>query len=104
MPRLPRGMVRKRKAYYLRSFRKGEETWTPLGSDYEVACARLRQLREQPVLPSRGTVAQLIDRWLTAYIATARNEKGAKLAKQRASDFLTTFLGPKLVKIGRAHV
>jgi len=97
MPRLPRGMTRKRSAYYFRRFSKGKETWTPLGSDYDVACAKLRQLREQPVLSSRGTVAQLVDRWLTAYIATARNEKGAKLARQRASDFLITFLGAKQV-------
>jgi len=76
MPRLPKGMVRKRHAFYLRTYTKGDETWTPLGSDYEVACARLKQLRERPIVPNRGTVSQVADRWLSAYVATARNEKG----------------------------
>src|SRR5881296_419043 len=97
MPRLPKGMVRKRNAYYLRSYKKGEDIWTPLGSEYDVACARLKQLREQPVLPSRGTVSQVVDQWLTAYVATARAEKSARLARQRAEDFLKAFLGMKPV-------
>ena len=97
MPRLPRGMVRKRNAYYLRSYKKGQETWSPLGSEFELACAKLRQLREQPILPSRGTVAQLAERWLTAYVATARNEKGQRITRQRVRDYLTLFLGTKLV-------
>ncbi len=97
MPRFPKGMVRKRKAFYLRSYKKGEEIWTPLGSDYDLACARLKHLREQPILPNRGTVSQLVDRWLTAYVATARNEKNVRLARQRADDFFKAFLGMKPV-------
>lgn len=97
MPRLPKGMVRKRKAFYLRTYKNGGESWTPLGSDYDVACARLKTLREQAFVPTRGTVSQLADRWLAAYIATARNEKGVRVAQQRVRNYLKPFLGLKPV-------
>ncbi len=54
MPKLPRGMVRKkgRRGYYFRAATGGKETWIPLGSDYTQGRKRMRDLRERPERPT----------------------------------------------------
>ena len=93
MPKLPKGMKRRRNAYYLRRTKDGREVWTPLGSDYNEACRQLRELKREPVVASTGSVSELAELWLESYIATGRNAKGQSVSRQRARDYLKPFLG-----------
>jgi len=56
MPKLPKGMKRRRNAYYLRRTKDGREVWAPLGSDYTEACRQLRELKREPVVANTGSV------------------------------------------------
>src|SRR5512145_261243 len=93
MPKLPKGMRRRRNAYYLRRTKDGREVWTPLGSDYTEACRQLRELRREPVVANTGSVSELAELWLESYIATGRDAKGQRVARQRVRDYLNPFLG-----------
>jgi integrase len=93
MPKLPKGMKRRRNAYYMRRIKDGREVWTPLGSDYVAACKQLRTLKREPVVANTGKVAELADLWLSSFIATGRNPKGQRVALQRVRDYLKPFLG-----------
>lgn len=97
MPKLPKGMRRRRNAYYLRRVVRGREVWIPLGSDYTEACRKLRDAKRQPARVSAGRVEKLAEIWLRSYIATTRNAKGQQLAAQRVRDFLKPYLGTRLV-------
>jgi len=97
MPKLPKSMYRKGRAYYLRRNVAGQDRWVPLGSDYTAACRRLKELRHQPLPPSGGSVTKLAEKWLSIYVATSRNEKGQKLARQRVQWYLAKYFGAKHV-------
>ena len=48
MPKLPKGMKRRRNTY-LRRIKEGREVWIRLGSDYTAACRKLREMKHAPV-------------------------------------------------------
>jgi len=61
-----------------------------LGTDYQLALARLRSLKNEG-LPSRLTVEEAAEQWLTSSVPLQR--KDVKLARQRVRDYLLPCLG-----------
>lgn len=99
MPKLPKGLYRKGKAYYFRKWEGRRDLWIPLGSDYEAACVRLRALRRgQPLLVS-PMVRELAEKWLVTYVATMRTPSNRAKAAQRVRDYLGAYLGQKPVSL-----
>jgi len=95
VPRLPKGLFSRGRAYYVRLYSNRKERWIRLGSDLEEAKKELRRIRQggMPTVESKLTVAEAADRWIESYVATARNEKCRKLAKTRVKDWLKPFMG-----------
>jgi len=98
MPKLPKGMFRRGRSFYVRRREKGKDRWHCLGSDYEDACRKLRQVR---TLPER-TIAQLTveraaEEWSRTYVPNARSPYGIKQTKARIERFLEPFLGHLLL-------
>ena len=104
MPKRIRNMVRKpgRPGWYFRKKMQGKTSWTALGTDYDEACRKVRELRFSDLKRSDLTARLAAEKWLASYVATARNEQGQKLAAQRVSDFLVPQIGHLLV--GRVTV
>lgn len=98
MPRLPKGMVRKRKAYYWRYQKEGRECYVPLGSDLQAASKRFRELRrEGTVHRSELTVTELAEKWLTICVPTGRNVKNQRIASTRVGRYLSAqFAGVRI--------
>jgi integrase len=99
MPRLPRGMFRRGRSYYVRLRSHGQDRWIALGDDLEKAKANLDGVRhaDEPKVESGLSVSEAAERWLASYVATARNEQGHALARARVEQFMDRFLGPKLL-------
>lgn len=99
MPKLPRGMVKKRGRYHLRERRGGREQWIALGADYNEAKDRYKRLKGLGLRGDRRiTVEQFSKRWLEEYVPTKRKSYLAKqLAEQRLRDYVLPVLGRKLV-------
>lgn len=99
MPRLPRGMFRRGRSFYVRDRRRGGDHWVSLGDDYELAQQKYRALKRQvvPVVSSKVTVADIAKRWLATRVATGRDEKGQRLAAKRVDKYLNPFVGHVLV-------
>ncbi len=89
MPKLPRNMVRKGRFYYFRRMVKGRLTRRSLGTNYELACQRLRSLKER--IPSLVTVEDTARQWLESYVPVHRQDPS--LATQRVKDYLLPFMG-----------
>ena len=94
MPKLPRNMLRRGHSYYFRQMIDGRVVKRSLGTDYQLALARLRSLKDEG-LPSRLTIEEAAEQWLTSYVPTQR--KDTKLAKQRVRDYLRPCLGHLLL-------
>lgn len=94
MPKRIRNMVRKtgRAGWFFRKKVQGKQSWTFLGTDYDEACRKVRELRRTPTR-SGITVREAAEKWLAVYVATARNEQGRQLAAQRVRDFLDPQIG-----------
>ena len=89
MPKSPKGVKKRRNAYYWRYRIRGKEVWVPLGSDLETARRRLRELkREGKVHRSELTVYEVAKRWLERCVPTGRNEKNQRLAAVRVERYL----------------
>jgi len=100
VPKLPVNMVKKsgRPGFYFRRKMGGKTFWTSLGTDYEAARARVRELKaEEPKAIARTLVKDAVAKWLDKYIATARNPKGQVMAKTRARLYLVPALGHLLL-------
>src|SRR5882672_160557 len=94
-------MVRKagRPGWYFRQEVRGKTIWRALGTDYEAACRKLRELKGRDrVQWSDRTVADAAARWLESYIATNRRKEDHKLAAQRVRDYLLPHLGHLLLE------
>jgi integrase len=99
MPKLPKGMFRRGKAFYVRDRQGGKDRWLSLGSDYPEALRQLRAVRRrgEAVAGVRATVSQVAERWLANRISTGRNERGQRLARVRVDKYLVPFMGHLLV-------
>ena len=93
MPKLPKNMVRRGKAYYLRKQTNRKEVWVPLGSDYRTASAKFRELRDSRAPLKSETVMAIAPRWLESYIGTRRTPENQKKAHQRLRDYVLPVLG-----------
>jgi integrase len=89
MPKLPRGMVRKGRAFYWRKKRAGKQKWYSLGTDYETACRKLRELKSSGSAPDKQAIVLAVARrWLASYVPTSRNAQGQRLARERVQKYL----------------
>lgn len=108
MPKLPENMCRRsgRKAYYFRARVEGKDRWVSLGTDYEEACHRLRQLQAGDTVPrSELTVKLAAERWLQQYVATSRQPSGQVTTKSRVKKYLEPGIGHlRLCRLSREHV
>jgi len=96
MPRLPKGMFarKNRPGWYTRVFRGNRERLVSLGSDFEKAKEKLREVREGRVMVgTRLTVRPAAEQWLERYVRTRRNERDHGTALQRWDDYLLEFMG-----------
>lgn len=91
MPRLPKGMFRRRSSYYTRLRKNYGDRWICLGKDYEEACRRLRELKTGPQAARPIRIEEAADQWLETYVRNARNEKGVKLAGWRLERYFKRF-------------
>src|SRR2546425_7021573 len=91
LPKLPRGMFKRGRSYYVRVRENYGDRWICLGPDREEARKRHRELKPgwRPV--SRLTVEQGAEQWLETYVPTRRNEKGLELARRRVAQYLVPF-------------
>jgi integrase len=99
MPKLPRGMVKKRGRYYLRERRGGREQWIALGADHSEAKDRYKRLKGLGLRGDRRiTVEQFSKRWLREYVPVKRKSyQASQLAEQRMRDHVLPVLGRKLL-------
>src|SRR2546428_3685874 len=84
-------MFKRGSSYYIRLRENGGDRWVSLGPDYDVACRRVRKIRRGNIPGNRITVEEAAGKWLEGYVPTARNEKGVKLASQRARMYFVPF-------------
>jgi len=84
-------MFKRGRSYYVRLRENGGDRWVSLGPDYDVACRRVRKIRRGNIPENRITVEEAAGKWLEGYVPTARNEKGVKLARQRARIYFVPF-------------
>lgn len=94
MPKLPKGMFKRGRSFYVRRRERGKDCWHQLGTDYEDACRKLRSLRSQGERTvSHQTVRQAAEEWLRTYVPNARSPYGIKQTSARIERFLEPFLG-----------
>ena len=91
MPKLPRGMFKRGRSYYVRVRENYGDRWVCLGPDREAARKRHRELKSGWRPMSRLTVEDAAKQWLEIYIATRRNAKCVELAGRRAAMYLVPF-------------
>jgi integrase len=104
VPKLPGGMFRRGKCFYVRIRGGYRDTWRSLGADYETACRKIRAHKsDEPIAVSRTRVQGAAETWLSTYIATRRTAENAALAKRRVEMYLAPFLGLKLLEKVRAQ-
>src|SRR5689334_16038406 len=93
MPRLPKNMIKRGRAFYYRESAGGQDKRLSLGTDYEEACRRLRSLKRDGVPSASVSVEDAARRWLSGYVPTARGARDQRLAAQRVRDYLVPVLG-----------
>ena len=108
MPKLPENMCRRpgRRAFYFRGRIDGKDRWVSLGTDFEEACRKLRELQSGDAVPRKAlTVKLAAERWLDQYVATSRQSKGQLTAASRVRRYLEPALGHVLLhRLTREHV
>ncbi len=99
MPRLPKGMFRRGRAFYLRDRRRGGDSWVRLADDYTEALNRFQEFKREgvPRPTPRVTVAEMAERWLTTRVSTGRGEKDQRTARARVEKYLEPFMGHLLL-------
>jgi hypothetical protein len=88
---------RKGRGYYTRRRVAGKDRWIALGKDYEEACRKFRETTGRQVPEVRLSVAEAAQRWLDTYVANHRAEQQRGMAAQRVRDYLSPFMGYKLL-------
>ena len=100
MPKLPKGMYRRGRVFYVRLQRGGKDVRRTLGSEYEEACRSLRALRREELTPldaPRVLVRQALKRWLETAVATARIPSGRRDVGSRVERFIEPLLGMRQI-------
>lgn len=107
MPKLPTNVIRRkdRAGYWFRGVIGGRLRQIALGADYPEALRRWRSLKTKGLPRAELTVSAAANRWLECRVATARNQKGQRLAHARVERWLVPFLGGCLLcQLGPDHV
>lgn len=97
MPRCPKGMFRRRKSFYVRLRDDYGDRWVSLGSEYDEACRRLREIRNGVVPTARLRVKEGVQRWLETYVRTNRNAKNVKMAERRVERYLLAYFRHRIL-------
>jgi integrase len=84
-------MFKRGRSYYLRIRENYGDRWVSLGSDYEKACQRFREVKTGKAPVNRLTVEKAAERWLETYIPTKRSGKGPELARRRVAMYLVPY-------------
>lgn len=99
-------MIRRwgRPGWYFRQMVDGKVRWKALGTDYDVAVAKVHELRGSIPLPDM-TVKEASKMWLQSYVKVNRRKQDQPLAAQRVKDYLVPNLGHYLLqKLTREHL
>src|SRR5438067_1136799 len=105
MPRLPKNMIKRGRAFYYRQLVGGNDKRISLGEDFDEACRRLRSLKRDGVPTTSETIEDAAQRWLSTYVPTARGARDQRLAAQRVRDYLVPTLGHLLLhRLTAEHV
>ena len=91
MPRLPKGMFRRGRSYYVRLRKNHTDRWVSLGPDYDEASRTLRQIRAGTMPAEKIRVESTVRQWLDTYIRNARNAEGNRLAGRRVELYFLKF-------------
>jgi len=87
-------MKKRGNAYYWRFRKNKREQWVALGSNYETACKKLRELKRAGTMHrSELTVMTVAQKWLDTYIALSRNEKGQRICAVRVQRYVKPRFG-----------
>jgi integrase len=97
---MPKGMFKRGSSFYVRKRLNGHDKWLSLGSDYQEACRKYREIQREGVKPvrSRLTMQKAAEQWLESYVRTRRAASDYPMAKQRMRDYLFPFLGHLLLE------
>lgn len=103
MPKLPRGMFKRRSSFYVRLREDGNDRWVSLGSDYDAACQGLRKIRLGVVEEVEMlTVDEAVEQYLKIYVPTHRSPYNIKHSTSACRRHLLPFLGRyALTKVGK---
>lgn len=97
MPKLPKGMFRRGSKYYVRlASQSGRRRWVSLGAEYDVACTKLREIRDQEARLGGSsaailTVEEAAKHWLQTYCKTTRGQAFYDTTEARVDLYLTRF-------------
>ena len=99
MPKLPKGLYRRGRSFYCRLYEQGREARRSLGTDYEMACRTLRDLKRsgEAFSTSEVTVKDASARWIETAVSNGRNEKGVRDARTRMRRHTLPFMGHLMV-------
>jgi integrase len=102
MPKLPKGMFKRGSSFYVRTYEGGTDRWKSLGSDYEVACRKLREIRLGVVEEKAYTVADAVEQFLKVYVPTHRSSYNIRHSESACRRYLIPFFGRyALAKVGK---
>ncbi len=111
MPKLPRYLIRRGKAYYYRRRFGGREIRRSLGTDLREARRKALLMTQQldfgePLEPSATlNVAAFGERWLSEYVEQRRSEADHKTASYRLHEYVNPVLGAlALEAVGVQHL
>jgi len=107
MPKLPKNMIHRadRPGYWFARKTGGKRVMRFLGTDYQAACTKLKQMNGREVPLHRLTVGGAAEQWLSSYVATARNTRFQKLTRRRVELYLAPHLGHLLLeRLSSEHV
>jgi integrase len=94
MPRLPRGVYRRGKSFYIRTWNGGRERRRSLGTDFTRALELYHRIKGgDDRVAVRGTVAEFGERWIDVSVKTRRTERGVREARSRFHRLFRRFAG-----------
>lgn len=99
MPKLPRSVYRRGKAYYCRLHLGGRDVRRSLGKNYEEAIDAFRAIKkgDRSLESARIHVRDAVERWLETGVAAARIPSGRRDVASRIHRYAVPHLGERLL-------